>query len=122
MVSKDNQRFPLYVGQTTRLGGRVGDYIAAQFQAPTDFRVGEAIKHLRNEKHWHVEFLYRQSEAHVQDEKVLIRELLLAGYTLLNFLSSFDYRTATIAEERALVHRFCDMALSLQGRVDLAGE
>jgi hypothetical protein len=111
IVTADNSQFPLYVGQTGRLCGRIGDYTTAQFHAPTDFRVGEAIKYLRVQKPCRVDFFYRPSEAHLQDEKGLIREFLLAGYTLLNFLAAFDYKTANRDEERSLVHRFCDMAL-----------
>jgi|SRR5665213_2235856 len=111
IVTANNGQFPLYVGQTCRLCGRIGDYVTAQFHAPTDFRVGEAIKYLRTQKSCRVDFFYRPSEAHLQDEKDLIREFLLAGYTLLNFLAAFDYKTANRDEERSLVHRFCDMAL-----------
>ncbi|WP_263359655.1 hypothetical protein [Acidicapsa ligni] len=111
-------RIPLYVGQTRRLLGRVGDYHSAQFYAPTDFCVGEAIKYLRGEKQCRIDFLYRSSESHRKDEKVLIRELLLAGCTLLNVLSSFDYKSAEKSDERLLVHRFFDMALD---RARIAG-
>jgi hypothetical protein len=112
IVTVQNGQFPLYVGQTGRLGGRIGDYATAQFHAPTDFRVGETIRYLRTERPCRVDFFYRPSEAHLQDEKVLIREFLLAGYTLLNFLPAFDYKTAIRDDERSLVHRFRDMALS----------
>lgn len=112
IVTAQNGQFPLYIGQTGRLGGRIGDYTTAQFHAPTDFRVGEAIRYLLTKKLCRVDFFYRPSEAHLQDEKVLIREFLLAGYTLMNFLAAFDYKTANQDEERSLVHRFCDMALS----------
>lgn len=112
VVTTQNGRFPLYVGQTGRLGARIGDYATAQFHAATDFRVGEAVKYLRTEKTCRVDFFYRPSEAQMQDEKVLIREFLLAGFTLLNFLAAFDYKTANRDEEQSFVHRFCEMALS----------
>ena len=35
---------PFYVGETGNLTCRCADYIRAQFKAPTDFRVGAAIK------------------------------------------------------------------------------
>ena len=38
---------PFYVGQTGRFSGRMTDYGIAAFAAATDFKVGEAIKHLR---------------------------------------------------------------------------
>ncbi len=111
IIEVGTQTFPLYVGQTGRLLGRIGDYQTAQFAAPTDFRVGEAIKYLTLDKGCTVDFLYRPSTSHLKDEKLLIRELLLSGYTLLNFLGAFDYKGANAADERRVVHRFCDMAL-----------
>ena len=39
---------PFYVGEsTTRVGGRIGDYVAANFTALADFKVGKAVKRLR---------------------------------------------------------------------------
>ena len=111
VVEAEGQSFPLYVGQTQRLLGRIEDYQAAQFHAPTDFRVGEAIRYLC-EKQCVVRFLYKPTNAHLKDEKVLIRELLLRGCALLNFLGAFDYKTASPIDERLLVRRFCDMALA----------
>jgi hypothetical protein len=112
IVRTDSGFFPLYVGQTGRLLGRVGDYQAAQFQAPTDFRVGEAISYLAVERNRRLDFLFRQSTSPRQEEKRLIRELLLCGYTLLNFLGGFDYHDTNAADERKHVHRFCEMALN----------
>ncbi len=111
VVEANGRRFPLYIGQTRRLLGRVGDYQVAQFQAPTDFRVGEAIRYFSDRKH-SVTFMYKQTEFHLKDEKALIRELLLNGCMLLNFLGSFDYNNASVEDERKLVHRFCEMALA----------
>jgi hypothetical protein len=112
IVEAGTIRFPLYVGQTGRLLGRVGDYQTAQFAAATDFRVGEAIKYLLGSRDCRVHFLYRPTASHLKDEKLLIRELLLSGYTLLNFLGAFDYKGSNQVDERAVIHRFCDMALS----------
>jgi len=111
IVGTGTQRFPLYVGQTRQLLGRVGDYQAASFHAPTDFRVGDAIRYLTVERHCNMDFLYRPSASHLKDEKLLIRELLLSGYPLLNFLGAFDYRVTNAADERKIIHKFCEMAL-----------
>jgi hypothetical protein len=120
VVRTDDGVFPLYVGLTSRLLGRVGDYQAAQFQAPTDFRVGEAITYLAVEKKCQLDFLFRESATARKDEKLLVRELLLCGYPLLSFLGSFDYKDTTETEERKVVHRFCDMAL-YQSRIPSGG-
>jgi hypothetical protein len=42
-VSGDDEEIPFYVGETQSIWGCLNDYYWAQFQAPTDFRVGEAI-------------------------------------------------------------------------------
>jgi len=111
VVESEGHWFPLYVGQTQRLLLRIGDYRQGYFSAATDFRVGEAIVYLIQEKKCQVHFFYRQSTAHQADEKQLIRELLLAGFPLLNFLGGYDFRNANKDVERAFIHRFCDMVL-----------
>jgi len=40
----------------------------------------------------------------------------LSGDNLLNFLGAFDYNDTNAEDQRALVHRFCDMAL-LRARI-----
>ena len=37
---------PFYVGESSRSVGRIGDYVSANFSAPTDFKVGKASQHL----------------------------------------------------------------------------
>src|SRR3990172_2147914 len=44
---EDTERVPFYVGESSRHVGRFGDYVSAKFSAPTDFKVGEAVKYLR---------------------------------------------------------------------------
>jgi hypothetical protein len=120
LVRVGDDAIPLYVGQTCRLAGRIGDYQTAQFQAPTDFRVGEAVRYLTGPKGCQVDLLYRTSASRRKDEKLLIRELLLSGYTLLNFLGAFDYNETSAVAEREIVHRFCDMMLNMEALRPLA--
>ncbi len=40
----DSKEIPFYVGQTQAVFGRLNDYYWADFYAPTDFNVGEAVK------------------------------------------------------------------------------
>ena len=42
----ESEDVPFYVGQTTRIWGRLDDYYWAMLSAPTDFRVGEAVRYL----------------------------------------------------------------------------
>ena len=88
------------------------DYCGALFAACTDFRVGEAVKYLKNEKSLRIVVRYRSSEFPRKDEDSIIRELQLSGVRLLNDLISYDYRTANCEEERAAVKKFCDILFS----------
>jgi hypothetical protein len=110
VVENSGQSIPLYVGQTSRLAGRIGDYVAAPWSASTDFRVGEAIKYLRD-KGCTLHFHYKVSSEHTKAEKDMIRDLLLSGHLLLNFLGGYDYTTAKKEDERKIVHLFCDTIL-----------
>jgi hypothetical protein len=69
VVEMGNLFFPLYVGQTNRLFGRFGDYQYASFQAPTDFRVGEACKFLRSQGAT-VHLFFRGNDEIVEGPKV----------------------------------------------------
>lgn len=109
---RDGVESQFYVGQTKRLAGRMNDYRLAQFAACTDFRVGEAVRYLRDSKKCRIVVRYRTSAAMRKDEYGLIRELQLSGVRLMNEFSSYDYRTANETEERAAVQRFCDVIIS----------
>jgi hypothetical protein len=108
----DGHEVPFYVGQTTRLSGRMWDYCTAQFAACTDFRVGEAILYLREHKGCRIILRYKGSENPTKDERELIRELQVSGPRLLNGLVAYDYRSTEPAAERLFIHRFCDLLLN----------
>jgi hypothetical protein len=72
VVEMGDLSFPLYVGQTNRLLGRFGDYQYASFQAPTDFRVGEACKFLRSQGAT-IHLFFRDPTFPLQDERLLQR-------------------------------------------------
>jgi hypothetical protein len=107
---------PFYVGQTNRLHGRMDDYQSAQFAASTDFRVGEAIRYLRDQRSLRIVVLYKESRDSVKDEYTLIRDLQLSGLRLLNSLPGYDYRKADKDEERRTVQKFCEMLMDNQPR------
>lgn len=109
---RDAISIPFYVGQTKRLAGRMNDYCLAQFSACTDFRVGEAVRYLRDSKNCRIVVRYKMSTEVRREEYSLIRELQLSGVRLLNDFSSYDYRTANEAEERTAVQRFCDVIVN----------
>jgi hypothetical protein len=99
ILSRDGLRVPFYIRQTGRLVGRMGDYQYRHFEACTDFRVGEAIKYLSETKQYRIEVRFRQSDDPRQEERRHIRELLLAGFPLLNHLAAYDYKVANREEE-----------------------
>lgn len=104
---------PFYVGQTDRLRERMSDYQNAQFAASTDFRVGEAIRYLRDQRSLRIVVRYKKSKDPGKDEYTLIRDLQLFGLRLLNSLPSYDYVKAD-EEERRTAQRFCEMLLANQ--------
>lgn len=87
----------------------MGDYCLAQFQASTDFRVGEAVRHLRETKRYQIVLRYRKIPEPAKDEYQLIRRLQLSGFRLLNDLLGYDCRTAQETDERVAVQEFCDV-------------
>jgi len=101
-----------YVGQTKRLARRMNDYRVAQFAACTDFRVGEAVRYLRDGKKCRIVVRYKVSTEMRKEEYGLIRELHLSGVRLMNDFSSYDYRMANETEERVAVQKFCDVIIS----------
>jgi len=104
---------PFYVGQTEQsLRNRMWDYCSAQFQASTDFWVGEAIKYLREEKGCRITLRHRTTTESRKDEEDLIRELQVSGPRLLNGLKRHRYQTDEREAERCFIHRFCDLIVS----------
>src|ERR1700730_10122459 len=50
-----------------------------------------------------------------QEEKAIIRGLLISGVRLLNCLPRYDYKTDSETEERQVVQRFCEMFTASHG-------
>ena len=109
----DGLKRPFYVGQTERLSERMSDYCRAAFGACTDFRVGEAIKYFRDNKNYQLVLKYKPTKECSKCERSIIRDLHLTGLLLLNDLCGYDYQTASIEEERQIVHRFCDALMKI---------
>ena len=100
---------PFYVGQTRRLAAPMEDYDDGSFYAPTDFRVCEAARYLREAKQCRILVRYKRSARPRKDEHALIRDLQLKGIRLLNEFVSYAYRTANRRQERGYLRRFCDI-------------
>ena len=98
------------MGETASLVRRFGDYEYRDFYAATDFKVGEAIRFFCDLGH-KVRFGYRKSDHRAVEEKRIIRELIVAGFRLLNSLPGYAYETADREDERDIVKRFCEMLL-----------
>jgi hypothetical protein len=94
----------------------MNDYQSAQFAACTDFRVGEAIRYLRERRSLRIVARYKKSGDPCKDESTLIRDLQLSGLRLLNSLPSYDYLKADKDEERRTVQKFCEMLVENQPR------
>lgn len=110
-----DEEVPFYVGETQSIWGRLNDYYWAQFQAPTDFRVGEAVRYLST-KNIHVVARYKPSVDRSCKERAIINELRAEGRRLLNDLPVYDYRTADEEQERIGVQKQVDWIIGLSGR------
>lgn len=106
----DGNLMPFYVGQTNFFLRRMDDYLGADFKAQADFKVGEAIKYLRDMRGLRVVVGYKTSANRLVEEKILIEQCSAAG-PLLNQLRGYNYNTATIEDERVKVQRFCDQLI-----------
>jgi hypothetical protein len=110
----NDQPIPLYVGQTGRFLARMEEYFDADFMAATDFKVGAAVKYLRDVRERRIVVAHRQSDDRFRDESQLIRDLQSQKARLLNELPGYNYRTANIEEQRKKIEEFCDQLLSAQ--------
>lgn len=102
---------PFYAGQTQAIWGRLNDYYWADFQAPTDFRVGEAVKYL-HAKGLRIMVKYKVSDDRWKEERSTIREFRAQGVHLLNDLPSYDYRTSKEDVERSRIQGDIDKLIS----------
>jgi hypothetical protein len=103
-----SEELPFYIGESGRGTRRLGDYITAQFGAPTDFKVGVVVKALQ-EAGAEVSVKYKVSSNRKAEEAALIRETS-SQHALLNNEPSFNYKTDSKDEQYA---RFKSLALSL---------
>jgi hypothetical protein len=106
----EEREIPFYVGETQSLWGRLNDYYWADFQASTDFKVGEAVKHLyaRNRR---VIAKYKPSTDRRQEQNAIIAALHAEGRKLLNDCRGYKYKTADAKKERAKIQEFVDALL-----------
>jgi hypothetical protein len=110
-VGGDGEPVPFYVGETHSVCHRMNHYECADFQAPTDFNVGETVKHLRAGKRSIVTKI-KPSTNRTQDQDTWIADLKAKGYTLLNGQTlGYDYNKTTEAEQRLRVQGFVDNKL-----------
>ena len=111
---------PFYVGESTRSVGRFGDYIASNFTASTDFKVGHAIQYL-HECECEVAVRYKDSLDRIADERALIRSIKNNGHKLLNDLRGYLYTNASRAKERERVVQFIRTEVLKIGKVSEIG-
>ncbi|GEM_PF-860268 len=113
MENDSVQEVPFYVGESSRGVGRFGDYISAKFSAPTDFKVGEAIRYMRN-RGFNVRIKYKESDDRKSEERKIINDLQ-RNSRLLNELEGFNYTVSNESDERTKIHNFIDILLLEKG-------
>ena len=103
-----SEEVPFYVGESRRGTRRLGDYITAQFAAPTDFKVGVVVKTLQDAGA-EVTVKYKLSADRKAEEARIIKQVA-SEHALLNHVSSFNYKTDNREEHLA---RFQSLAIAL---------
>jgi hypothetical protein len=85
------------------------DYDYSAFWAPTDFKVGTAIKHIAN-KGYEISVAWKKHERCAEEEVAVIRKLLTAGYPLLNSFPGYTYRKDAVFKnsEQEAIEGYCD--------------
>jgi len=106
-------KVPFYVGESSRGIGRFGDYISAKFSAPTDFKVGEAVRYLRGQG-FKVLIKYKEYEDRKGEERKII-SILRGKSRLLNELTGFNYKASNEEAERERLHSFLNIVVQEKG-------
>ncbi len=110
VLEKNSSVFPIYVGESNRNVGRLGDYVSANFKASTDFKVGRAVRYLMECGHSPVVY-YKGSVDRKREQNELLSELTQNGFRLLNHLSGYDYRSADEEKELEKIKKFTDLLI-----------
>ena len=109
-------RVPFYVGESSRHVGRFGDYVSAKFSASTDFKVGEAVKYLR-ERGLRVVIKFKESPNREDEEKRILQDLRRTHH-LLNDLPGYHYKIGDADGERLKIQQFIDQILENPHRIE----
>ncbi len=112
IFSKDGLEIPFYVGQTARFFGRMDDYFWASFQAATDFKVGEAIRHFCGLTGSKVLARYKMCAKPRTEEARVIAQLREQGAVLLNGELGYDYKAADEQKQATEVRMKCDAIIA----------
>ena len=118
-ITDEVMQTPFYVGETDRFFGRMDDYDRPVFACPTDFRVGEAIKHLKNARNCRIIVKFKPSSDHRRErrkeENQIIQDLNGEERYLLNELPGYNYVKASEENVRLAIQRFCDEHVANRG-------
>lgn len=83
------------------------DYYWATWNAPTDFKVGEAVRYL-HKKNLQITAWHKVSDDRKNEEKKIITQLRSDGIRLLNDLGGYGYKIADQEQQRLKVQKFMD--------------
>ncbi len=117
---ESGELLPFYVGESSRHVGRFGDYMSANFSASTDFKVGEAVKYLR-QRGLRVVVKFKESLDRKGEEKRILQHLR-GTFRLLNDLKGYRYGSADANGERLKIQRFIDQILESPYPVEPAAQ
>ncbi len=96
--------------------GRFGDYISGKFSASTNFKVGEAVKYLRDNVYRVVIRFDEVDNRKVEEKRIL--QNLRGTFRLLNDLKGYDYNKSNERDERQNIQQFVDQILENPYRME----
>lgn len=116
ICKKGSTSVPFYVGESADFQRRMADYRRADFNAQTDFKVGEAVKYFKSEG-CQIEIAIRKDIGNRKSEENRLKMVMRShDYRLLNDFPGYDYRRADSQHERTRIqHEFCDELLTALG-------
>lgn len=118
-AARGDDKIPIYVGESEKVIARLGDYVRAQFGAPTDFKVGRTAR-LLEERGYEILVEIEKTPDRRARERELIEKH--GDRPLLNSIASYDYKTANEDEYLSVLEEYVRENFSDSRSVDTCGD
>lgn len=112
-IPGDTRLTPFYVGESSRHVGRIGDYVSANFTASTDFKVGEAVKFLRQRGLEVLVRFWECTDRKLEEKRVI--NILRASHLLLNDFKGYRRDNPDAETQRREICNFMEKLVNSVG-------